>query len=62
MMTPVLLALRWVVTGSAMSERRCERRICYNSLYVFKGTPFGRARPSGPWPSSGAGERESTEG
>ena len=57
MMTPVLLALRWVVTGSAMSERRCERRICYDSLYMFKGTPSARQAVR-PWPSSGAETRE----
>jgi hypothetical protein len=35
--------------------------ICYDLLYVFKGTPFGRARPSGPSRVQ-MGDRESTEG
>ena len=38
-----------------------EPSICYNLLYVFKGTPSGRARPSGPGRVR-TRERETTEG
>jgi hypothetical protein len=33
-------------------------KTCDNFLYGFKGTPSGRARPSGPRPSSAPGTRD----